>query len=56
MMTNGDHKRRIFLSQPHENSRFFFFAHHKIPHNMKKLQENPKVAEMLHGDVILTLQ
>ena len=59
-MTNGDRKGLIFLSHPHTNNELFVLLNIKYHlfylKNMKKLPENPKYAEMRHGDLILTLE
>ena len=61
VMTKGDREERIFLSHPHRNNVFFFLGHHSVSHfilvkHEKRLPENPEIAEMRHGDVILKLQ
>ena len=60
MMTIGDREGRIFLSHPHTHDGNFFLLTTKYLilyyKDMKKLPENPELAEMRHGDVILTLQ
>ena len=62
-VTSGDREGRIFLSHPHTNNGLFFLLNTKHAKylvlywkNMKRLPENPEVAEMRHGDVILTSQ
>ena len=61
VMTNGDHKGRIFLPHPHTNSGFFFSPTTRYlilywKYVEKRLQEHPEYAVMRQGDVILTLQ
>ena len=42
VMTNGDHKGRIFLSHPHTNNRFFFITHFILV-NMKKTSRKSRI-------------
>ena len=60
VMTIGDREGCIFLSYPHTNNGFFFLLTTKylilFKKDMKRLPENPKYAEMIHGDVPLTIQ
>ena len=60
MMTNGDHEGLIFLSHTHTNNGFFFLpplnTSFILGKTWQRLPENPEYAEMLHDDVILTLQ
>ena len=49
VMSNGDHKRQVFLSHSHTNNVVFFLAPHIIPHfilekHEKRLPENPEFA------------
>ena len=60
MMTIGDREGQIFLSHPHTNNGFFFLLATKYLilywKGLKRLPENPEIAEVRHDDVILTLQ
>ena len=60
VMTNGDRVGWIFLYHPHTNRGCFFLLTNKylifIGKTGIRLSNNPKYAEMRHGDVILTLQ
>ena len=59
-MTKGDLEGRFFLSHPHTQDGYLFLLTTKYLilycKHIKKLSENPKLAEIQHGDVILTLQ
>ena len=58
MMIKGDCEGQILLSHPHTNNEFFFLLTSYylifIGETCKRLLENPKFAEIQHGDVILT--
>ena len=57
VMTNVDHKGRIFQSHPYMNNGCFFLLTTKyLERTWKRLSGNPEYAEMRHGDVIWTLQ
>ena len=53
VMTNGDPKGQIFLSQPHMNNGFFFFLTIKY-HILCFKKTLPEVPEMRHENVTLT--
>ena len=55
---NDSYRCLNFLSHPHTNNGYHQIPHfiHVIGKTWKRLPENPKYAEMRHGDVILTLQ
>ena len=60
MMTIVDREGRIFLSHPHIHDGYFFLLTTKYLNlykkDVKRLPENPELAEMRHDVVILTLQ
>ena len=60
MMTIGDPEGRISLSHPHIHEGYFLLLTTKYLilyyKDINKLPENPLIAEMQHGDVILTSQ
>ena len=51
---DSDREGQIFLSHPHTNNGLFFLLNTKFE-KAKMLSENLEYAEMLHGDVFLTL-
>ena len=55
VMAIGDRDRRIFLPHHHTHDGYFFYLILYLK-EVKRLPENPKFAEMRHGDVILTLR
>ena len=60
VMTICNRETWIFLSHPHTSNVFYFLLITKcliyVGKTQKRIPENPKYAEMRHGDVILTLQ
>ena len=58
VMPMGDREGQIFQSHPHTNNGFFFLLTAKLSifYIGKRLKANPEIAEMRHGDIILTIQ
>ena len=56
VMTNCDHAGRIFLSHPHTNNGLFLLLTTKYLILYWKKHEKDEYTDVLHGDVILTLQ